>query len=179
MCSEPRKFTVYNVQLWHCPCLHVCVYISLIWPAGILASFCWTSRPADWTPKCPTPWCGMSSKLPSKAAPSLLPSISPRTLCLGTWHDWTFRHWRVWCVRLSCCKSELAQEAVFGRFDKVLLLETGRVAYYGEVASLRGSLSNLGFACPQGQLSWITEACSAEIQMLIHSYTLQLIIFRF
>jgi len=41
-------------------------------------------------------------------------------------------------------------EAVFGRFDKVLLLETGRVAYYGEVASLRGSLSNLGFACPQG-----------------------------
>lgn len=96
MCSEPRKFTVYNVQLWHCPCLHVCVYISLIWPAGILASFCWTSRPADWTPKCPTPWCGMSSKLPSKAAPSLLPSISPRTLCLGTlwtWHGWTFRHW--------------------------------------------------------------------------------------
>lgn len=84
-------------------------------------------------------------------------------------------HWRVWCVSLSCCKSELAQEAVFGRFDKVLLLETGRVAYYGEVASLRGSLSNLGFACPQGQLSWITEACSAEIQMLIHSYTLQLI----
>jgi len=41
-------------------------------------------------------------------------------------------------------------EAVFARFDKVLLLETGRVAYYGEVKSLRGCLKQLGFACPEG-----------------------------
>ena len=57
---------------------------------------------------------------------------------------------------MSAChagKVNWSKEAVFGRFDKVLLLETGRVAYYGEVASLRGSLSNLGFACPQGRLS--------------------------
>ena len=41
-------------------------------------------------------------------------------------------------------------EAVFMRFDKVLLLETGRVAYYGYISNLRASLSNLGFSCPQG-----------------------------
>ncbi|CAK9001110.1 unnamed protein product [Durusdinium trenchii] len=41
-------------------------------------------------------------------------------------------------------------EAVFTRFDKVLLLETGKIAYYGPVASLRSSLSSLGFACPTG-----------------------------
>ena len=44
-----------------------------------------------------------------------------------------------------------AEEAVFARFDKVLLLETGRVAYYGEVNSLRGCLKQLGFACPEGR----------------------------
>jgi hypothetical protein len=44
-----------------------------------------------------------------------------------------------------------AEEAVFARFDKVLLLETGRVAYYGEVKSLRGCLKQLGFACPEGR----------------------------
>lgn len=47
-----------------------------------------------------------------------------------------------------CCAA--SKEAVFTRFDKVLLLETGRVAYYGEVATLRGSLRSLGFACPEG-----------------------------
>ena len=41
-------------------------------------------------------------------------------------------------------------EAVFGRFSKVLLLETGRVAYYGPVCGLRASLSQLGFPCPPG-----------------------------
>ena len=44
-----------------------------------------------------------------------------------------------------------AEEAVFARFDKVLLLETGRVAYYGEGNSLRGCLKQLGFACPEGR----------------------------
>lgn len=32
----------------------------------------------------------------------------------------------------------------------MLLLETGKVAYYGPVSSLRGSLTNLGFPCPEG-----------------------------
>ncbi|CAJ1447718.1 unnamed protein product, partial [Effrenium voratum] len=52
-------------------------------------------------------------------------------------------------------------EAVFLRFDKakirwpmaetgVLLLETGRVAYYGPVKELRSSLQGLGFPCPEG-----------------------------
>ncbi|CAE7893568.1 W [Symbiodinium microadriaticum] len=41
-------------------------------------------------------------------------------------------------------------EAVFTRFDKVLLLETGRVAYYGVISGLRGSLGSLGFTCPEG-----------------------------
>ncbi|CAE7280654.1 W [Symbiodinium sp. CCMP2592] len=41
-------------------------------------------------------------------------------------------------------------EAVFTRFDKVLLLETGRVAYYGAISGLRGSLGGLGFTCPEG-----------------------------
>ena len=41
-------------------------------------------------------------------------------------------------------------EAVFCRFDKVLLLETGRVAYYGVISNLRTSLSDLVFSCPQG-----------------------------
>ena len=41
-------------------------------------------------------------------------------------------------------------EAVFCRFDKVLLLETGRVAYYGVISNLRTSLSDLGFSCPHG-----------------------------
>ena len=97
-----------------CVCVSLCAYISLVWPEGILPSFCWTSRPADWTPKCPTPWCAMLSKLPSKAAPALLPSISPRTLYLGTL--WT-RHLRVWCcVSLSCWKSELVQGSCFRSF---------------------------------------------------------------
>lgn len=41
-------------------------------------------------------------------------------------------------------------EAVFMRFDKVLLLETGRVAYYGFISNLRASLNGLGFSCPAG-----------------------------
>ena len=56
---------------------------------------------------------------------------------------------------LILCQSSVffqsAEEAVFARFDKVLLLETGRVAYYGEVKSLRGCLKQLGFACPEGR----------------------------
>jgi len=39
-------------------------------------------------------------------------------------------------------------EAVFERFNKVLLLEGGRVAYYGPVEGLRAKIGNLGFAVP-------------------------------
>ncbi|CAK9025730.1 Protein white [Durusdinium trenchii] len=39
-------------------------------------------------------------------------------------------------------------EAVFNRFSKVLLLEAGRLAYYGAISGLRSSLAGLGFACP-------------------------------
>ena len=41
-------------------------------------------------------------------------------------------------------------EAVFSRFDKVLLLLSGRLAYFGPIAGLRGSLSDLGFKCTDG-----------------------------
>ena len=54
------------------------------------------------------------------------------------------------CPKSRSVRFPRTQEAVFARFDKVLLLETGRVAYYGEVKSLRGCLKQLGFACPEG-----------------------------
>ena len=41
-------------------------------------------------------------------------------------------------------------EVVFNRFDKVLLLLTGQLAYYGPIAGLRASLHDLGFQCPDG-----------------------------
>ncbi|CAE7231514.1 W [Symbiodinium pilosum] len=41
-------------------------------------------------------------------------------------------------------------EIVFGRFDKVLLLASGKTAYYGPIKGLRDSLGNLGFPCPPG-----------------------------
>ena len=41
-------------------------------------------------------------------------------------------------------------EAVFNRFDKVLLLLAGQVVYYGPIAGLRNSMSGLGFQCPDG-----------------------------
>ena len=41
-------------------------------------------------------------------------------------------------------------EIVFARFDKVLLLASGQTAYYGPIAGLRDSLTNLGFECPPG-----------------------------
>jgi len=41
-------------------------------------------------------------------------------------------------------------EAVFARFDKVLLLVSGQVAFYGLVEGLRESLQSLGFPCADG-----------------------------
>mmetsp|Transcript_40268 Transcript_40268/g.86414 ORF Transcript_40268/g.86414 Transcript_40268/m.86414 type:complete len:622 (-) Transcript_40268:260-2125(-) len=43
-------------------------------------------------------------------------------------------------------------EAVFSRFKKVLLLESGHIAYYGQVQGLRDMLSQIGFQMSSGMV---------------------------
>ena len=143
---------------------------------AILPSCCWMNLQVDWTRRCLIPWWRMSNKLPNRAVLWWRPFTNPQKRCsvaltkfcfwrldvsLGEHVEpsfpnvavqiWWFSYMVTWCTfsfsnpqrtseRLSACSPLIFPSRVFNC----------QVAYYGPIANLRSSLSNLGFACPEG-----------------------------